>query len=85
LIIAEILVPAIEIYLVMGILFGIAFVTRGVQVIDHAAEGTGWGFRLIILPGVAAFWPVLLWRWIRKAQPPEERNAHRDRTRRGGP
>jgi membrane protein implicated in regulation of membrane protease activity len=81
LIIAEILVLAIEIYLVVGILFGIAFVTRGVQAIDHAAEGTGWGFRLIILPGVAAFWPLLLRRWIRRAQPPQERNAHRDHTR----
>ena len=80
-IIAEILVLAIEIYLVVGILFGIAFVTRGVQAIDHAAEGTGWGFRLIILPGVAAFWPLLLRRWTRGAQPPQECNAHRDRAR----
>ncbi len=80
-ILAEIVVIVVEIYLVVGVLFGIAFVTRGVQAIDHAAAGTGWGFRLIILPGVAAFWPVLLRRWIRKAQPPEERNAHRHRTR----
>ena len=80
-VVAEILVLVIEIYLVMGILFGIAFVTRGVQAIDHAAAGTGWGFRLIILPGVAAVWPLLLRRWIRKSQPTEERNAHRDRAR----
>lgn len=80
-IVAEILVLVVEIYLVVGILFGIVFVTRGVQTIDHAAEGTGWGFRLIILPGVAAFWPLLLGRWIRRAQPGEERNAHRDRAR----
>ena len=79
--IVELLVLAVEIYLVVGVLLGIAFVTRGVQAIDHAAEGTGWGFRLIILPGVAALWPFLLRRWIRKAQPAEERNAHRDRVR----
>jgi len=79
--IAEILVVAVEIYLVLGVLFGIAFIARGVQAIDHAAEGTGWGFRLIILPGVAAFWPLLLRRWIRRAQPAEERSAHRDATR----
>ncbi len=77
-VVVEILVLVVEIYLVVGILFGIAFVTRGVQAIDHAAEGTGWGFRLIILPGVAVFWPWLLRRWIRGAQPPEERTAHRD-------
>jgi hypothetical protein len=70
LILAEILVLVIEIYLVAGIVFGIAFVTRGVQAIDHAAAGTGWCFRLIILPGVAAFWPLLLRRWIRKAHVP---------------
>ncbi len=80
--VAETLVAVVEIYLVVGILFGIVFVTRGVQAIDHAAEGTGWGFRLIILPGVAVFWPLLLRRWIRRVQPPEERNAHRDRARR---
>jgi membrane protein implicated in regulation of membrane protease activity len=79
--IAEILVLIVEIYLVAGILFGIAFIARGVQAIDHAAEGTGWGFRLVILPGVAAFWPLLLRRWIRRAQPTEERNAHRDASR----
>lgn len=81
--VVEIVVLVVEAYLVVGILFGIAFVTRGVQKIDHAAEGTGWGFRLIILPGVAALWPMLLRRWIRGAQPPEERNAHRDRARAG--
>lgn len=83
--VVEIFVLAVEIYLVVGIFFGIAFVTRGVQRIDHAAEGTGWTFRLIILPGVAALWPLLLRRWIRGTQPAEERNAHRDRARAAQP
>ena len=84
-VVAEILVLVVEIYLALEVLFGIAFVTRGVQAIDHAAEGTGWGFRLILLPGVAAFWPFLLRRWIRRAQPAEERNAHRMGARGDGP
>ena len=84
-VVAEILVLVAEIYLALGILFGIAFVTRGVQAIDHAAEGAGWGFRLILLPGVAAFWPLLLRRWIRREQPAEERNAHRIGARVDGP
>ena len=67
-----------QIYLLLGLLFAVVFVTRGAHVIDPAAKGAGWGFRLILLPGVAAFWPLLLWRWLRKAPPPEERNAHRD-------
>jgi len=71
----------VQIYLLAGLVFAVAFVIRGVHAIDHAAEGTSWGFRLIILPGVVAFWPVLLRRWIRRAQPPEERSAHRSRER----
>lgn len=78
----ETLVFVVQIYLVLGLLFGIAFVARGVQAIDPAAQGTGWGFRLILLPGVSVFWPWLLVRWLRRRPPSEERNAHRDLTRR---
>jgi hypothetical protein len=61
-----------------GILFGILFVVRGVQRIDASAVGAGWGFRLLILPGVAALWPLLAWRWLRgDGAQPIESNAHR--------
>jgi hypothetical protein len=53
------------IYLVCGLLFGMAFVTVGVDRIDAAARGTSPGFRLLILPGTTAFWPLLAVRWIR--------------------
>ncbi len=66
-------------YLLAGLLFGIVFVVRGVERVDPAAQGAGWGFRLLILPGVAAFWPLLAHRWLRGiATPPLEHNAHRD-------
>jgi membrane protein implicated in regulation of membrane protease activity len=66
------------IYLAGGFLFAIPFVFIGVKKIDpHAALGS-WGFRLLIFPGVAAFWPLLLCRWLKGiSAPPEERNAHR--------
>jgi len=32
------------------------------------AQGSGVGFRLLILPGVAAFWPMFLRRWTRGLQ-----------------
>ena len=76
---ATALVWFLQLYLLVGVLFGVAFVLRGVQAIDPAAENAGRGFRLIILPGVAAFWPLLLRRWLRKAPPPEEKTAHRRR------
>ncbi len=68
-------------YLGLGLIFGLGFVTFGVQRVDPAAAEGTWGFRLLILPGVAAFWPLLLRRWVGRRPPPAERNAHRDGAR----
>jgi hypothetical protein len=54
---------AAVVYVVAGLLFGMAFVTRGVARVDPLAREAGWGFRLVILPGVVALWPLLLRRW----------------------
>jgi hypothetical protein len=51
-------------YAIAGVLFAAAFVLIGVERIDSEAKGTGAGFRLPIFPGVAAFWPMLLRRWL---------------------
>lgn len=51
-------------YAAFGLLFAVVFVVAGVGRIDHAAAGSGLGFRLMILPGAAALWPLLLVRWI---------------------
>lgn len=80
---ANLLLIAFGLYLGVGLLFGIAFVTRGAQRIDPQAEGGSWGFRLAILPGCAALWPLLALRWLRGEPPPEERNAHRNLAKRG--
>jgi hypothetical protein len=53
------------VYLLAGSLFAIFFLTKGIEKIDTAAHGPGWGFRLIILPGVIALWPVLLKKWMK--------------------
>ena len=42
------------------------------------ADGATWGFRLLILPGAAALWPVLLSRWLRAGSDAQERSPHRD-------
>ena len=52
-------------YAIVGFLFGILFAFRGVQSVDPAAADTGVGFRLMILPGCAALWPLLLLQWLR--------------------
>jgi hypothetical protein len=69
---------ALGVYLACGLVFAIAFALVGAKRIDpHAAAGTR-GFRLLIVPGAMAFWPLLLKRWMSGAtHPPEESTAHR--------
>jgi hypothetical protein len=75
---AVVLARGIEIYLALGSVFSLAFVVFGAGRIDPAARGAGWGFRLLVSPGVAALWPLLAWRWARGvSHPPRESNAHR--------
>ena len=52
-------------YAGVGVVFAAAFVIWGVQRVDPAARGTRLGFRLLILPGSATLWPLLLRRWMR--------------------
>ncbi len=73
-------------YGLLGLLFAVAFAFVGVQRIDPHAVGAGWGFRLLVLPGAVAFWPWLLYRWLKGAHtPPVERTAHREAARKGLP
>ena len=76
--IAAVFLILLGIYLACGLLFAVPFALVGVSRIDpHAARGN-WGFRLLILPGTMAFWPLLLRRWrIGVHEPPVEGNAHR--------
>lgn len=78
-ILAIALVRTAGFYLGLGLLFAVAFVTFGAGRVDPRARGASIGFRLAVLPGVAALWPLLAWRWLRGQEPPEERNPHRVR------
>ena len=77
-IISSIFLLLLAIYFACGFLFAIPFIFAGVKKVDpHAAPGS-WGFRLLIIPGTLAFWPLLLRRWLKGiSTPPEECNAHR--------
>ena len=67
-----------RLYAGLGLIFAVPFVWFGVQRLDSEAQGSGIGFRLLILPGVAAFWPMFLYRWRRGiVEPPVEKNPHR--------
>lgn len=52
-------------YAAIGALFGIAFAWRGIDRVDPTAHGAPWTFRLLILLGVIALWPMLALRWQR--------------------
>ena len=82
-VVANVIVIVLGLYVAAGLLFAVPFVLRGVNRIDPVARGSTWGFRLIILPGVVALWPMLARRWAAGRQPPRERNAHRNSAREG--
>jgi hypothetical protein len=75
---AKAIVYTLAIYAGLGLLFAGPFVWFGIQRLDSEAQGSGVGFRLLILPGVAAFWPMFVYRWRRgMAEPAVEKNPHR--------
>jgi len=47
-------------YLLLGMAFAVPFVLRWAGQMDPVAAHGTWGFRLLILPGAALLWPVLL-------------------------
>jgi hypothetical protein len=69
----EIILWMITLYLVFGLAFAIPFVLKGAGEIDEGARGATWGFKLIIIPATAVFWPFLLHKWIREKK--KKRNA----------
>jgi len=75
---AKAIVYTLAVYASFGLVFAVPFVWLGVQRLDSEAHGSGIGFRLLILPGVAAFWPMFAYRWrLGIAEPPVEKNPHR--------
>jgi hypothetical protein len=61
--VAQTILAVAAAYLACGFVFGVAFVTVGVGRVDPDARGTSVGFRLLILPGTTALWPLLAKRW----------------------
>ena len=64
-ILAWILVIGLGVYLGLGVVFAVPFILRGAGRIDSSAIEGSVGFRLLILPGTLALWPLLLQRWRR--------------------
>lgn len=63
---AILFVDAFYLYLGIGLVFALWFVANGVDKIDDAMHGTPWTLRLLLLPGSALLWPVLLKKYLRR-------------------
>ena len=61
----EIVLIIVLIYLLLGVLFVIPFLLKGLTKVDEGAHGGTIGFKIIIIPGVIVFWPVLLSKWMK--------------------
>lgn len=66
--IVEFIVWLAMVYVLVGCVVGALFAWRGVDGVDPSAEKGTWGFRLIVWPGCAALWPVVLGWWINAAR-----------------
>ena len=61
----EVLLIIAAIYLALGVIFVIPFLMKGLNKVDEGAHGSTIGFKIIIIPGVIVFWPVLLKSWVK--------------------
>ena len=50
-------------YICLGGIFAVWLVMRGLENLDPNAQQAGWGFKLVIIPGLCLLWP-LLWLWM---------------------
>ena len=63
------ILQGVALYGAAGLVFALLFLALGLTRIDNGAKGAGIGFRLIILPGLIALWPLMLIRWLTGGQP----------------
>ncbi len=69
---AETLVLALGIYALIGLFVGLIYMFGGAGRIDPAAKGKGLPFRvrLLVLPGIAGLWPLMLIKLFTQKEPP---------------
>jgi len=58
-----ILLVTVGIYLVIGLIFYVALSIKGFDKIDPGTRNSGIGFKLILVPGILVFWPILWKKW----------------------
>ena len=62
--VASVLVAVFESYVLAGVGFALLFLPQGIARVDHRIAGSPKTLRLLLCPGIVAFWPLLLRRWM---------------------
>ena len=55
----------VGLYLLVGAIFSVIFLLKGLEKVDADAKGTSWSFKLLIFPGLCVFWVKFLLDWIK--------------------
>ena len=66
-VVAGVLIILTLAYVLTGVVVAVAVHARGLGDIDPVARGAGWGFRMVITPGLVALWPWVVGTWRRRA------------------
>lgn len=83
--IARLIALATEAYGLTGLVFAVIYLPKGILRLDDRLRGSPVAVRLLILPGVAALWPLFAWRWATGRTAPVEQNPHRRLAERRAP
>ncbi|MEM7571625.1 MAG: hypothetical protein AAF433_01940 [Bacteroidota bacterium] len=52
-------------YLLVGLVFSVYFLSKGIFKVDKDSKGSSWLTRLLFLPGTLIFWPLFLDRLLK--------------------
>ena len=53
------------IYLLIGVLFSIAFLFKGLGKVDPGTKGSSFFFKVLLFPGLVFFWILFLPKWLK--------------------
>jgi len=52
-------------YFVSGAIFSLFFLWKGLEKVDHNTKDSSIWFKLLIFPGLCAFWPLFIFKWLK--------------------
>lgn len=55
----------VALYSIIGVLFSLIFIWKGLIKTDPSAKGSGVLFKFLIFPGLIIFWPLFMRKWIK--------------------